>query len=256
MVTKPVLRWPGGKTRLLKVILPLIKPHVCYCEPFAGGLAVLLAKDRANTEVINDQNRDLVTLYRCVQWHLPALIEEVRWLLPARANIDEYRTNKGLTDLQRAARFVVFNRMSFAGNCSSFGVHRSGGNAGFSTEKLVERLTALRERLDGVMIENVDWERCVRLYDGPNTAFFIDPPYLNADINAYAGWSEAEMTRLRDILRTLKGHWVLTVDGSEFCQDLFKEWNYRRTECACQTVNNACCRKKLCELVITPEAEE
>jgi site-specific DNA-adenine methylase len=36
-VTKPILHWQGSKTRLLKQIMPLIKPHVCYCEPFFGG---------------------------------------------------------------------------------------------------------------------------------------------------------------------------------------------------------------------------
>lgn len=43
---KPAVSWPGGKSRLLKHILPLIPKHDCYAEPFAGGLAVLLAKQR------------------------------------------------------------------------------------------------------------------------------------------------------------------------------------------------------------------
>jgi DNA adenine methylase len=47
--TKPILRWQGSKTRMLKHILPLITPHVCYCEPFFGGGAVLFAKERAST---------------------------------------------------------------------------------------------------------------------------------------------------------------------------------------------------------------
>ena len=42
-ITKPILRWQGSKTRLLKQILPLIKPHVCYCEPFFGGTAAHMA---------------------------------------------------------------------------------------------------------------------------------------------------------------------------------------------------------------------
>jgi site-specific DNA-adenine methylase len=41
---------------MLKKILPLITPHVCYCEPFAGGLAVLMAKERSQVEVVNDIN--------------------------------------------------------------------------------------------------------------------------------------------------------------------------------------------------------
>jgi DNA adenine methylase len=65
--TKPVLIWPGGKSRHLKHILPLIPPHECYCEPFAGGVAVFLAKPRSRLEVINDLNGDLISFYLCAQ---------------------------------------------------------------------------------------------------------------------------------------------------------------------------------------------
>lgn len=39
---RPAVRRAGGKGRLLSSILPRIAEHTCYCEPFAGGLAVLL----------------------------------------------------------------------------------------------------------------------------------------------------------------------------------------------------------------------
>lgn len=41
---RPILRWPGGKIRLLADILPLIRPHKLYTEAFGGGRAVFLAK--------------------------------------------------------------------------------------------------------------------------------------------------------------------------------------------------------------------
>jgi DNA adenine methylase len=81
---KPALRWQGSKRRLLKQILPKIKPHTCYCEPFAGGLAVLLAKERSPVEVVNDLNGELIALYRCVQYHLPELLRELGHLVSSR----------------------------------------------------------------------------------------------------------------------------------------------------------------------------
>ena len=254
-MTKPILRWPGGKRRHLKNILPLIKPHTCYVEPFAGGLAVLLAKERSPVEVVNDANRDLVSLYRCAQFHLEALLLEMEWQIAARVNFADYRENRGLTDLQRAARFLVGNLTSFGGMGASFGVTKKSGGIGLSRERIVERLMALRARLDKVTVECLDWERCIQLYDSPESFLFLDPPYLHADVKAYDGWSEAQMERFAEVLGTVKGQWVVTVDGSEFCQRLFARWKSRLVNTRSGTVNQrtdsgAC----FSELIIVSEA--
>lgn len=255
MKTKPILRWPGGKSRHLKSILPLIKPHVCYVEPFAGGLAILLAKERSNVEVVNDTNRDIVALYRCAQFHIDALLREMEWQLAARANFKDARENLGLTDLQRAARFLTLNLTSFAGGGGSFGVAKArGGGIALNRERIVERLMALRVRLDKVAVECLDWERCVRLYDAPETFFFIDPPYLNANARAYDGWNEEQMRHLAEVLATLKGQWILTVDGSEFCQKLFSKWKCRLITTRNRAVNQRLIDKATFpELIITSE---
>jgi len=255
MKTKPVLRWPGGKSRHLKSILPLIKPHVCYVEPFAGGLAVLLAKERSNVEVVNDINRDIVSLYRCAQFHLEALLLEMEWQLAARANFKDYPENRGLTDIQRAARFLTLNLTSFAGDGTSLGIAKTrGGGVAINRARVVERLMALRARLDKVVVESIDWERCVRLYDSPETFFFIDPPYLNAKVRAYYGWSEEQLRNLAKVLATLKGQWILTVDGSEFCQKLFSKWNCRLVHTRNRAVNQRLIPKATFpELIITSE---
>src|SRR5688572_33332954 len=110
---KPVLPWPGGKTRMLKYILPLIPPHVCYCEPFAGGLAVLLAKPRSRVEVINDTHSDLTRFYRVARYHLDELMKELGFALNARADFKDYLDQPGLTDIQRAARWFMRVKLGF-----------------------------------------------------------------------------------------------------------------------------------------------
>src|SRR4051794_38945152 len=113
---RPILRWPGGKSRHLPIILPMITPHLCYVEPFAGGLAVLLAKEPSRSEVVNDTNGTLVALYRNVQYHSEALLDEIRWTLNGRANLHEYLKQPGVTEIQRAARYLICNKISFGGN--------------------------------------------------------------------------------------------------------------------------------------------
>lgn len=62
-ILKPFLKWPGGKSKELKVILPNIPANINnYYEPFIGGGAVYFAT-HANRYFINDKSQDLVDLY-------------------------------------------------------------------------------------------------------------------------------------------------------------------------------------------------
>lgn len=219
--TAPVLRWPGGKRRLLPQLLPLLDTtRGLYCEPFAGGLAVLLAKERSRVEVVNDINGDLVALYRCAQFHLEALVTEFEMIIGSRQNLNELRGQPGLTDLQRAARFLAINRFSFSGNHETFAVSRATPGIS-SRENVIASLRALNVRLDRVAVEHTTWQKCLKLYDSPDSLFFLDPPYLHADTHIYRGWSEENIRELADALDGLKGTWVLTVDDSPFCREVF-----------------------------------
>lgn len=62
-VLKPFLKWPGGKSKELKNILPNMPPEINnYYEPFIGGGAVYFAT-QAKRYFINDKSQDLVDLY-------------------------------------------------------------------------------------------------------------------------------------------------------------------------------------------------
>ena len=62
-ILKPFLKWPGGKSKELKVILPNMPANINnYYEPFIGGGAVYFAIS-ANHYFINDKSQDLVDLY-------------------------------------------------------------------------------------------------------------------------------------------------------------------------------------------------
>jgi len=187
-IVKPVLRWPGGKRRLLKKLLPMIPPHICYCEPFIGGGAVLFAKPRSEVEVINDLNGDLVALYLNAQRHLGELLEQVQSFVSSRQIFHMVVQQPGMTEIERAARFLLRSRISFGGNM------------------------------------NISYERCFANYDSKDTFFFIDPPYLNAKIKAYQGWDEAQMRTFRRHLGKLKGKWIVTLDDSEFNRQLFSDF--------------------------------
>ena len=65
---KPFLKWPGGKSKELKIIIPNL-PNVInnYYEPFIGGGAVYFAINNVNQYLINDKSKDLVDLYKNIK---------------------------------------------------------------------------------------------------------------------------------------------------------------------------------------------
>lgn len=221
---KPAITWPGGKSRLLGKILPLIPKHETYVEPFAGGLAVLLAKPRSKNEVLNDLNGDLVNFYRCVRFHGDVLLTELEFVLNSREEFRDFRAQPGLTDLQRAARWFFRNRTCFGGaRMDCFGSSASGGGALNSRAARLEAIRQLNVRLDRVSIENLDWVKCLDLYDRAFTFFFLDPPYTACDAGMYGAWTNADVLRLRERLDRLRGRWMVTFNDTPSIRQIFHD---------------------------------
>jgi DNA adenine methylase len=213
---------------LLARILPLIQKHECYVEPFAGGLAVLLAKPRSKIEVLNDLDGDLVTFYRCVRFHPDPLLTELEFVLNSRQEFQDFGRQPGLTDIQRAARWFFRNRNCFrGGNLGTFGISPTSSGTGASGSRAA-RLDAIRQlsvRLDRTTIENLDWERCITFYDRPTTFFFLDPPYTHCSSTLYSPWTIADVHRLRERLGSLKGKWMVTLNDHSEIRPIFHGCN-------------------------------
>lgn len=219
--TKPCFAHPGGKTRLLKHILPRIPAHRTYIEPFAGGLAVLLAKPRSSVEVVNDRNADLVTFFRYAKFHPEALKTELAGSLQSRRDFEEILANPGLTDLQRAARWYLLKVCSFAACSDSWGRSKRSYH-GFDEKRHLILITAVSKRLQRVFIEYKDWEEILDFYETPESFTYFDPPYVTGDPgSAYDAFTPEQMTRLRARLTTLRGRWMLSCDNSPQCRQVF-----------------------------------
>jgi DNA adenine methylase len=227
----PIVKWAGGKRRLAKHLLQHLRPHVCYVEPFCGGLGFFLAKPPSKVEVINDTHRDLVNLYWCVKWHWQELDREIAGLVNSRELFRTFNEQVGVTDIQRAARWLYRQALCFGDNVKSYGVQRlSGGGMSSSLLSIRARMEALHRRLDRVSIEHLDWTRCVEVYDGPQTFFFFDPPYTHCDQRAYETWTAAHMAAVRDRVDRLKGGFVLTVNDCAENRRIFRGFKLRAVD--------------------------
>ena len=209
-------KYLGGKYRLAKKLIPLFPEHVCFVDVFGGAGNITLQKPPSKIEVFNDINSDIHNLFKVLRDNLDEFNRLV-WHSPySRETFNEYlndletETNK----TKRAAMWYCVAYMSFGG------MH--GGSWGFSklrdgaraAKNKIDRLPEIADRLREVQIENRDFSFILDTYDGKDTFFYLDPPYVpetRRSVGEYAN----EMTlqdheRLIDMLRNVKGKVMLS----------------------------------------------
>lgn len=254
---RPVIGWPGGKGRLLKHLLPLVPEHELYVEVFGGGGALLLAKAESPLEVINDINGDLISFYRQVKFHLDPVLDEMDLVMNSRREFTDYLQQPGLTEIQRAARWYIRNKLSFGGMGRTFGTTKTTatGVLGSRAQRMLQ-LRALNRRFDRVCIEELPWDRLVETYDRAGGFFFFDPPYLDAGGSAYKGWSEHELARFCQRIVTLQARWLFTFQDCEQVREHMRGYKLLEIDRANGISNNTGkTGRRYREVVITSERD-
>lgn len=224
MSSKPIIPWIGGKRRLAKHIIPEFSDHKCYVEPFCGAGALFFMKEPANVEVLNDINGDLINLYRVVKYHVEPLYSEFKWALTSRQQWEWLHSTppETLTDIQRAARFLYLQKLSFGGKVDG----QTFGTATTSKPRLnlltlENDLVDMHQRLSGVHIEHLTWQRCIEKYDRPHTLFYCDPPYWETEgYGVPFGFDQYE--QMADYMRNIKGTMLVSINDHPDIRRIFK----------------------------------
>lgn len=185
-VTRPALRYHGGKFRLAPWVLQFFPPHQCYVEPFGGAASVLLLKVRAYAEIYNDLDDDIVNFFAVLRDPaLRTLLIEACELTPYARREFELAYQPATDPLERARRTAVRAAMGFGSASATKGTsgfridtRRRYGTAQHNWTEYPAPLAAIGERMTGVIIENRPAVDVMQQHDGPHTLHFADPPYL------------------------------------------------------------------------------
>ena len=211
------ISWIGGKKLLRKKILEQFpEDYGRYIEVFGGAAWVLFGKEEKGMEVYNDVNSNLINLYRCVKYHPEALQKELDGVLMSRELFfDAIQDIRGLTDIQRAARFFISIKESYGTTLDSFGVRPK------NMKKAVEFLKEASKRLDKVVIEYLDFEHLIRTYDREDALFYLDPPYYDTEKYYPDRFLPEDHDRLRNALRNIKGKFILSYNDCREIRNLY-----------------------------------
>lgn len=223
MSDKNIISWVGGKRLLRKTIAPLIPDDItAYIEPFGGAGWVMFYKPRwANLEVYNDLDSRLVNMFRCVKYHPEELKRELAYMPHSREIFDKLKHHDGLTDIQRAARFIYLLNRSFGGKGETYG-RSLKTPSGKSPDSIIELITEINQRLSRVRIEHQDFEVVLTDYDRQGAFFYCDPPYSAGQGYITATTAGFEHERLRECLGGVKSRWLLSYDDSPKIRELYR----------------------------------
>jgi len=240
MIKSP-LRYPGGKSKAIKIISELIPEFLEYREPFVGGgslFVYLKQKFPLKSFWINDIYQNLYHFWIACKENPEGLLESIhefrnkytdgkelhKFLLSSIDNLD---------NLKKAAAFFIFNRITFSGTTESGGFSDAAFHKRF-TQSSIERVKLLSKILARTKITNYDYEE-VLSSDGDDVFLFLDPPYFSATKSALYGKNGTfhktfDHTRFATIMKNSKHKWLITYDDSDYIRELFsfasiKSWD-------------------------------
>lgn len=226
-MSKPVLKWVGGKTQILENVLELFPKTIKnYYEPFVGGGAVLLGilrkmrdgEIRVKGKVYaSDKNKNLIFFYKNVQKNPEKLIESLERIAKKFRSCEEmkgernakteeeallsqeaffYWTRKKFNEKENrkspetSAMFLFLNKTCFRG------VYRegpSGFNVPFGHYKNPqifekEHILELSDLLAPVKFSVSCFSNALEGV-GPKDFVYLDPPYVPQKADSFVGYT-------------------------------------------------------------------
>lgn len=229
------LKWAGGKTRIAQTLAVLTPPegYQSYIEPFCGSAAVFFAL-RPEKAVLADANEELIVCLRGVRSDPETIMGLLDDMPNDRRYFDRVRRQdvRGLTEPQRAARFIYLNKTAFRG---LWRVNRKGEfNAPYGDYDRPyynrETLLAASDALRSAELRCDDFTDV--LADArPGDWVYLDPPYVPdrkwGDFTRYTPgqFGPQDQRRLASLLRDLNDHgvqWLLTNSNTPVVRDLYR----------------------------------
>ena len=278
-LVSPVVKWVGGKRQLLKEIehhLPLevLNGKAIYYEPFVGGGAVFFHL-QPNTAVINDNNEELVNLYKVIKDYPEELIKSLKkyrneeeYFYQIRGLDRDPDVFSKLSDIERASRIIFLNKTCYNG---LFRVNSAGEfNTPFGRYKnpnIVNEITirAINNYFtnNNISILNTDFESAL-VNIKPNSFVYFDPPYDpvsdSANFTGYTkgGFGKDEQVRLKNLCDNLNSNnikFMLSNSATDFIKELYSGYK-KRTITAKRAVNSKADKRGAVEEVLIWNYEE
>ena len=221
---KPVLKWAGGKSKLIPEIesrfpKDIDKEITTYIEPFIGGGAVffhIMNEYKFKKVIINDINKELVLMYKVLKEKPYELIEILERKQNEYNNLNSLeekselfysireKFNKGkgsisydiidIKEIEHASYMIFLNKSCFNG---LYRENKKGlFNVPFGKKEKINifekaNILSASNALQDVIILNGDFEGIER-YINDKSFIYMDPPYRPLKKDSFTDYSREE----------------------------------------------------------------
>lgn len=272
MKASPIVKWAGGKTKLLPRLLGRAPSRFGrYYEPFAGGAALFFALE-PGAATVADVNPALVTLYRTVVSDLDGLIKvalahrarhaDEEYYYDVRRRWNDASARSVMSPAETAGTFVYLNKTCFNGLWREN--RRGGFNAprgDYNNPAVVDEdaLRAARDVLARARIEHGSYQDTTADAEAGDFAYF-DPPYdplsETSSFTSYAAspFGKTEQRALAEHARALDARGVfvmLSNNDTPFVRDLYDGFLVETAPCGRSINSKGDGRGKIDEVIIT-----
>jgi DNA adenine methylase len=256
-MTKSPLRYPGGKTRAIKILTGYVERNFperrTLLSPFLGGGSFELScASRGYTVYANDLFSPLAVFWNVVKTRAAELQTVVSQECPvSKEDFVVFRNTIGdITEsLDIAKAYFIVNRCSFSGAtfCGGFSAQASSGRLNRSA---IERLGQVD--MTNVTVSNLDGIQFLREHPETNdTIVYADPPYY---ISTYIYGKDGDLHEefdhkaFAELILTRKD-WILSYNDCPYIRELYVGCRIHEETWAYGMDNG---KKKASELIILP----
>jgi site-specific DNA-adenine methylase len=205
-IRKTIWSSPAGKKHLAPRLVKLIPPHRTYVEPFAGSGAFFFAKQPSAVEVLGDADPEIAAAYKALTSLTDrelAALKEKDWI-GRKSTFEGLKKTAPRSTADKLYRFLYLSRFAYGKfRGTTFNTADEGARS-----RAISRIERYRDRLREVKVRSAHYADVVREFDGPDTFFFLDPPYPG--YNALVGEKQFDELEFRKVLDGIKGKFLAT----------------------------------------------
>lgn len=241
-ITDTPLRYPGGKTQLLPLVIDILKKNDLiygeYVEPFAGGSGIavsLLLNDYVSKIYLNDLDYSIYAFWHSV---INESKELCRLVEKTEVTIDEWhRQKKILSNPSKKSILAIGFATLFLNRTNRSGIIKGGVIGGLDQTgnykldcrfnkvdlmRKINRIAIYKDRIDLTMLDAEIFIKKVIPKTANNSFINIDPPYFCKGSGLYTNFYKPEdHTSLASNVSKIKRKWMVTYDDVDEIRNLY-----------------------------------